>query len=275
MASEWQIFIFRKRFRSWRHPLLVTGQTPTLSQKLSPRACCWRKLAIYQWQLWDLRLVSCTHVPGSKFHLFSHFFLIRLVLSSVNEPLSGWVDNWNGPTGIVSAVGKGIFHTIMCNEESVADFIPVDLVSAVATNWFEARTCFFNFILNFQLHFKVINLMVAAAWKTAITKPAGMTIYNCCTGEVKPITWGRLVSLAIENMRIHPLGEAFRSYLHLQRPLTNLWLSFSPFLEGAFWYPTGILRRNRAMNAIHSILAHYVPAYILDILARAVGKKPM
>ena len=73
-------------------------------------------------------------MPGSKFHLFSHFFLIRLVLSSVNEPLSGWVDNWNGPTGIVSAVGKGIFHTIMCNEESVADFIPVDLVSAVATN---------------------------------------------------------------------------------------------------------------------------------------------
>jgi hypothetical protein len=25
-------------------------------------------------------------------------------------------------------VGKGIFHTIMCNEESIADFIPVDLV---------------------------------------------------------------------------------------------------------------------------------------------------
>lgn len=46
-------------------------------------------------------------------------------------------------------------------------------------------------------------------------------------------------------------------------------------LEGAFWYPTGILRRNRAINAIHSILAHYLPAYILDILARAAGKKPM
>jgi alcohol-forming fatty acyl-CoA reductase len=52
-----------------------------------------------------------------------------IVLSSINEPLSGWVDNWNGPTGIVSAVGKGIFHTIMCNAQSVADFIPVDLVS--------------------------------------------------------------------------------------------------------------------------------------------------
>jgi hypothetical protein len=49
--------------------------------------------------------------------------------------------------------------------------------------------------------------MVAAAYKTGITRPAGMTIYNCCTGEAKPITWGRLVSLAIEKMRIHPLGE--------------------------------------------------------------------
>jgi hypothetical protein len=49
--------------------------------------------------------------------------------------------------------------------------------------------------------------MVAAAWKTGVTKPVGMTIYNCCTGEVRPITWGRLVSLAIEKMRIHPLGE--------------------------------------------------------------------
>ena len=53
--------------------------------------------------------------------------------------------------------------------------------------------------------------MVAAAWKTAITKPAGMTIYNCCTGEVKPITWGKLVALAIEKMRIHPLGESVKS----------------------------------------------------------------
>ncbi|KAG5682030.1 hypothetical protein PVAND_011422 [Polypedilum vanderplanki] len=146
-----------------------------------------------------------------------------IVLSSMNEPMSGWVDNWNGPTGIVSAVGKGIFHTIMCNEDSVADFVPVDLV---------------------------INLMVAAAWRTATTKSTQMTVYNCCTGVNKPITWGRLVSLAIEKMRLHPL-------------------------EGVFWYPTGILRKNRTLNTIHSILAHYIPAYILDILARIAGRKPI
>jgi hypothetical protein len=52
-------------------------------------------------------------------------------------------------------------------------------------------------------------------------------------------------------------------------------MSFLMFSEGAFWYPTGILRRNRVVNAVHSIIAHYIPAYILDILARAAGKKPM
>lgn len=53
---------------------------------------------------------------------------------------------------------------------------------------------------------QVINLMVAAAWKTATSKQLSLTIYNCCTGEKAPITWSRLVQLAIENMRIHPLG---------------------------------------------------------------------
>jgi hypothetical protein len=48
--------------------------------------------------------------------------------------------------------------------------------------------------------------MVTAAWKTATTK-SKMTVYNCCTGLNKPITWGKLVSLAIDKMRIHPLGK--------------------------------------------------------------------
>lgn len=53
--------------------------------------------------------------------------------------------------------------------------------------------------------------MVAAAWKTAVSKSASLTVYNCCTGEKAPITWGRLVQLAIENMRIHPLGKHHNS----------------------------------------------------------------
>lgn len=33
-----------------------------------------------------------------------------IVLSSLKEPVAGWVDNWNGPTGIIAAAGKGVFR---------------------------------------------------------------------------------------------------------------------------------------------------------------------
>jgi len=33
-----------------------------------------------------------------------------IVLSSYKEPVAGWVDNCNGPTGIIAAVGKGFFR---------------------------------------------------------------------------------------------------------------------------------------------------------------------
>lgn len=146
-----------------------------------------------------------------------------IVIASMHEPLAGWVDNWNGPTGLVSAVGKGLFRTIMCEKDFTADMVPVDIV---------------------------INLMIAAAWRTATAKPDGLSIYNCCTGQQHPITWGKFVQLAIEQTRKHPL-------------------------EGCLWYPTGVLRMNKPINNIHGFFVHYIPAYILDMLARLAGKKPI
>lgn len=108
-------------------------------------------------------------------------FYVCLVLSSFKEPVSGWVDNFNGPTGIVSAVSKGLFRTILCEESCVADLIPVDLV---------------------------INLMIVTAWYTASRKGANnITVYNCTSGIDNPITWGSFVRMCIDNMRKHPVGE--------------------------------------------------------------------
>lgn len=102
-----------------------------------------------------------------------------IVLSSFKEPVSGWVDNFNGPTGIVSAVSKGLFRTILCEESCVADLIPVDLV---------------------------INLMIVTAWYTASRKGANnITVYNCTSGIDNPITWGSFVRMCIDNMRKHPV----------------------------------------------------------------------
>jgi fatty acyl-CoA reductase len=74
---------------------------------------------------------------------FIILFLICLVISSVGEPMAGWVDNWNGPTGIIAAAGKGFFRSMLCHENKVADLVPVDIV---------------------------INLMICAAWRTATAR---------------------------------------------------------------------------------------------------------
>ncbi|KAK0396316.1 hypothetical protein QR680_001667 [Steinernema hermaphroditum] len=45
------------------------------------------------------------------------------------DPLPGWTDNLNGPTGIFAACGKGLITNMCGSTESVADIIPVDVVS--------------------------------------------------------------------------------------------------------------------------------------------------
>lgn len=101
-----------------------------------------------------------------------------IVIACNNEPQPGWLDNWNGPTGIISAVGNGLFRTIICEKDYLCDVIPVDIV---------------------------INLVIASGWRTATTKSKNMKIYNCVTGCQQPITWGEFVGYSISNMIKHPM----------------------------------------------------------------------
>jgi len=65
------------------------------------------------------------------------------VTPALKEPLPGWVDNLNGPTGILAAGGKGVLRSVLCNSEYTTEAVPVDFA---------------------------INAVIVIAWKTAITK---------------------------------------------------------------------------------------------------------
>lgn len=146
-----------------------------------------------------------------------------IVLSSLREPMPGWVDNWNGPTGLIAAAGKGFFRTMLCHESKVADLVPVDMV---------------------------INLMICAAWRTATARPQGIVVYNCCTGQQRPVTWKQFVDLCFVYMRTHPARELM-------------------------WYPDGKCRSQRFTNAFCRYMLHVLPAYVIDLGSRIAGKKPM
>ncbi|TGZ53773.1 Fatty acyl-CoA reductase, partial [Temnothorax longispinosus] len=104
-----------------------------------------------------------------------------MVLSSYKEPVAGWTDSYNGPTGLIAAAGKGIFRTLLCHGDKVADLVPVDIL---------------------------INLMICAAWRTATQRTDTIPIYNCCTGQQNPITWKRFIDLSISTYcRLHPMDN--------------------------------------------------------------------
>lgn len=143
-----------------------------------------------------------------------------IVLSACREPLPGWMDNWNGPTGIIAAAGKGIFRSMLCHEDKIADLVPVDIV---------------------------INLMICAAWRTAMYHPNTIPVYNCCTGQQNPITWKQFVDLVFKYSRLHPPNNVF-------------------------WYPGGRCHNSVIMNKMCVLFQHLLPAHILDFYLRLKGK---
>lgn len=106
------------------------------------------------------------------------------VLSSLEGPMAGWVDNWNGPTGIVAAAGKGMFRTMPGRGDKTADLVPVDIV---------------------------INTMLCAAWSTALGVQKSLSnpivVYNVTTGKRKPITWNQFINICFVYMRKHPFSK--------------------------------------------------------------------
>jgi len=106
-----------------------------------------------------------------------------IVTASWKEPLPGWIDNYNGPSGLYIAAGKGIMRTMRANPGDVADFIPVDLTS---------------------------NTLITVAWYTAVMKPNRCLVYHCTSGSQNPIYWGDMVKIVNNHFEKLPLDSCFR-----------------------------------------------------------------
>uniref|UniRef100_A0A9J7YVC5 Fatty acyl-CoA reductase n=1 Tax=Cyprinus carpio carpio TaxID=630221 RepID=A0A9J7YVC5_CYPCA len=115
-----------------------------------------------------------------------------IVGASWKEPFPGWIDNFNGPSGIFIAAGKGILRTMRASNNAVADLVPVDVV---------------------------INTTLAAAWYSGSqrhARPRSLLVYNCTTGGINPFHWGEVEYHVISTFKRNPLEQAFR------RPNVNL-----------------------------------------------------
>lgn len=48
------------------------------------------------------------------------------VISTVEEPIVGWVENLNGPIGFMAGFGKGVALVTLADKDNILDIMPVD-----------------------------------------------------------------------------------------------------------------------------------------------------
>ncbi|XP_010881840.1 fatty acyl-CoA reductase 1 isoform X2 [Esox lucius] len=154
-----------------------------------------------------------------------------IVGASWKEPFPGWIDNFNGPSGIFIAAGKGILRTMRASNNAVADLVPVDVV---------------------------INTTLAAAWHSGSqrhTRPKSILVYNCTTGGINPFHWGEVEYCVNTVFKTNPLEQAFRRpNVNLRsNPFTNqYWTAVSHTLPALLydWYLRATGRKPRMMKTI-------------------------
>lgn len=102
------------------------------------------------------------HVVNDYCHGRIPVLIIRpsIVVSTLNDPFPGWIDNFNGPYGLMTASGKGMFffciskriikiemiflgilRTTLSDPNLVNDFIPVDVTikKIIIGAWWKAH----------------------------------------------------------------------------------------------------------------------------------------
>ncbi|CAH0699593.1 unnamed protein product [Spodoptera exigua] len=95
-----------------------------------------------------------------------------IVAAAYKEPLPGWVDNLNGPTGLLVGAGKGVIRTMHCNENYEADVVPVDVT---------------------------VNACIILGYLTGMEQPKKINFCNITQSQINPITWGQ----ALDMGRVH------------------------------------------------------------------------
>jgi fatty acyl-CoA reductase len=130
-----------------------------------------------------------------------------IVGASWKEPFPGWIDNFNGPTALFAAIGKGILRTMIGNGNSTADIIPVDF----PVNMMIVAAYVNTYLISVLKLFKSL-IYLYSSWATAMKKGSNskeISVYNSTTGQINKLTWGMVEVLAKESLAKNPLENIF------------------------------------------------------------------
>lgn len=102
------------------------------------------------------------------------------MIASYKEPVPGWVDNMNGPTGLMIGAGKGVIRSMLCNANYMSDIIPCDMA---------------------------INATIALAWQVGTEKSTNPIFLNATANQENPISWGDALELGKKHVFENPFSR--------------------------------------------------------------------
>lgn len=166
-----------------------------------------------------------------------------IVVASWQDPLPGWIDNLNGPTGLVIAIGKGLLRSMHAKREVKAEIVPVDIVvnTMIASAYYIAKS-------NNKLSIEPETSELELEKNQDVESLGELPIIHCNSGDLNPVTWGQLEDQAFPIIRHYPSHQVLR-------------------------YPFGSFKSNKYHDALTRLFVHILPALILDMICGLFGKK--
>ncbi|XP_055698069.1 fatty acyl-CoA reductase wat-like [Phlebotomus papatasi] len=138
-------------------------------------------------------------------------FRPAIITSTIAEPVSGWIDNLYGPTGVVAGAGTGVLRTMHCDKDINANIVPVDMC---------------------------VNALIASAWDVAKNhsesiEQKNVPIFNYVSSVENPLTWGRFTELNIKLGFEYPFSSAIwylSFHMHKSATVNKIYMIFLHFL---------------------------------------------
>ncbi|XP_058118914.1 putative fatty acyl-CoA reductase CG5065 [Anopheles ziemanni] len=101
-----------------------------------------------------------------------------IVTAAMREPLPGWGEGTNGPTGLLIGAGRGVIRSMHCNPEYLADFMPVDMT---------------------------MNAIIAiGAERMRNPRKDDVMYYNLTSSADNPISWGEVLETGRQVLNENP-----------------------------------------------------------------------
>lgn len=165
-----------------------------------------------------------------------------IVTAAWKEPIKGWVDNLNGPTGLILAIGKGLLRTMHVKGKVVADMIPVDVVvnTMIATSFYTAK--------KYNKLDEVSGDDRSTTSEEVLNEKQTPLIVHCTSGDTNPITWGQAEREFFPAIRANPSSHVLR-------------------------YPFGSFKESKIHDLVTRFFVHILPALLIDLLCCLIGKK--